>query len=426
MNAPLSPRQRRRGRRLAIASHASGMVHSIALSGQLPTLALVALGAGESLVGAHRFLLLVVVLVQLPTLRLVGRLSKRRILVSGQIAAVLFTLPLLAFQRLAAADGAGLAVAFASFAACGVAFAATNTVWFPLLHGYVTPAQTGRFFGVLRTGWHLTLIPFFLGALAWLERHPGDFGPVFAVALACGVGRVVLISRLPERSERTGEPLRLREAIRFAATRDGWRAYLAGTTVASASRSVFLTFVVVLMRRVFGFSEGDVLATTAAIYAGGLVSLYVWGWAVDRVGPLPLFRWTAFGQAAVVLAFAAAASTPFASVPFAIAGLFTISLLAAGFDVADTRVLFAMTPPDTPARLLVPTTVAKSLLSGMLPLLAGLGLESALSGGAAPHVAYPALFALLAAGLVIALVPLRRFRDLDVAGPMTEPSPRTS
>jgi hypothetical protein len=381
----------------------------------LTTLALVALGAGEALVGAQRFLLFAVVLLQLPALRRVGRTSKRRILVSGQLIAMAATLPLLAFDALARQGDPGLAVAFACFTLAAAGFAINATVWFPMLHGYLEPAQTGRFFGVLRTGWHLTLIPFFLGARAWLEAHPGDFAPVFAVAFLCGCGRLVLIARLPERSERTGRPLDLRGAFAFSRTRPGWASYLGGVTLSYSARTVFMTFAVVMMRRDLGFGEGDVLACTAAIYAGGLVSLYVWGRLVDATGPLPIFRGTAIGQAFAVAVFTGLAWSGLASVPAAVATFFVISLLAAGFDVADTRVLFALTPADTPARLLVPTTVVKACLSGVLPLATGIAIESAIGQGLARGDVYAVLFAVLCIALVAGLRPLRRFRALPAS-----------
>src|SRR4030095_10209987 len=50
-----------------------------------------------------------------------------------------------------------------------------------------------------------------------------------------------------------------------------------------------------------GLSEAQVLATTVATYAGGLVSLYPWGRVVDAVGPARVFRWNSFGLAAAAL-----------------------------------------------------------------------------------------------------------------------------
>ncbi|MGH0037006.1 MAG: MFS transporter [Myxococcota bacterium] len=404
--------ERARGRRLAVLSHPAGMTHRMAFTDQLPTLALVALGASEGLVGAQRFLVLIAVLLQLPTLRMVGRVPKRHILVSGQVAAVLGSLPLVAFGVLAGLGGPGVALALVGFATTAAGFTVSGTVWFPLLHGYVDPERIGRFFGVLRTGWHLTLIGYFLGARAWLEARPGDFGPIFALAASLGALRAVLVSRLPERSEQTGEAVSVRDAFRFVRKRPGWSSYLTGTVLGGSARTVFMTFAIVMMRRVLGFSEADVLYTTVALFSGGLVSLYLWGRAVDAFGPAPVFRVTALGQAALMLAFTTLAETQVGAVGWAVLVFFGMALLASGFDVADTRVLFGMTPDDTPARLIAPTTVANGLLRGTLPLLAGLALEQGLGAGAAPAEAYRGLFSVLAVLQVAALWPLRRFQQV--------------
>jgi predicted MFS family arabinose efflux permease len=409
MNAPLSAAERARGRRLAILSHPAGMTHRMAFSDQLPTLALVALGASEGMVGAQRFLALFAVLLQLPTLRSVGHVSKRRILVSGQGVAVLGSLPLLAFGWLEGQGGLGLGLALAGFAVTSAGFMVSSTVWFPLLHGFVDPDRIGRFFGTLRTGWHLTLIGFFLGARAWLEARPGDFAPIFALAAGLGVVRAAMVSRLPERSERTGEAVSLREAWRFVRSRPGWPAYVAGTVLGASARTVFMTFAIVMMRRVLGFSEGDVLFATVAVFAGGLVSLYLWGRVVDAWGPGRVFQVTALGQAALMLAFTALEPGAPAAVGQAVAIFFGLAVLASGFDVADTRVLFGMTPEETPARIIVPSAVTGGLLRGVLPLTAGLVLDRLLAGGADATRVYPALFAVLAVVEVTALGPLRRF-----------------
>ena len=48
---PLEPEERARGRRLAITGHPACMTHRMVYTGQLPTLALVSLGASETPTG---------------------------------------------------------------------------------------------------------------------------------------------------------------------------------------------------------------------------------------------------------------------------------------------------------------------------------------------------------------------------------------
>ena len=82
---------------------------------------------------------------------------------------------------------------------------------------------------------------------------------------------------------------------------------------------------------------------------------------------------------------------------FVLVGLRESSVL--GFT-GMSRVLFSLTPADTPARLLVPTTVVKACLSGVLPLAAGLAIEWAIGQGLPRADVYAVLFALLCVGIV--------------------------
>jgi len=178
----LSDADRARGRRLAMISHPAGNAFAMALSEHLPTLALLALGASESVVGGQSAIRTGANLLQLPTLRRVARIPKRTILTRGHLLAVCGMLPLLAFSPLREAAEAGdprpawLALASLAIASAGISI--SGTVWFPMLRAYVDPARIGRFFGLLRSGWHSTLILFYLGAAFWLARAPGDFAPL--------------------------------------------------------------------------------------------------------------------------------------------------------------------------------------------------------------------------------------------------------
>jgi len=415
---PLDAATRARGRRLAIASHPAGMTHRTVYTEWVPVLALVGLGANEAVVGLQGAFDPLGHLLQLPVLRAVGRRSKRSLLVAGQVVAVVAGLPLLAYGWLHASPGPGaIALVLVSLAATTAGIAICDTVWFPLLRSYVERDQVGRFFGMLRSGWHLTLIAYFLAARGWIEAHPGSLAPLFAVGTAAGLLRIGLIARLPERSERTGRPIRVREALALLRTEPALRRYLAGVGGEGALWTGTAPFVIVLMRRVIGLSEAEVLLTTVAAYTGGLVSLYAWGHVVDRVGPARVFRWTALGLAAALLGLLAVREPG----PFAVAWLtgffFLAAVLRAGFGVADTHVLFRLAPDDAPASLIVVGGVCTNLARGVAPLLVGLGLERALAAGAPPLAVYHALFASSAALHALVFLPLRAFDGARTPAP---------
>lgn len=405
--AALTADERRRGRRLAVLSHPAGMTHRTIFSDQLPTLALVGLGASESVVGLQRAFEPIAQLLQLFALRAVGRVRKRTILVAGQSFAVLAGLPLVAYGALAAAGApAGPAIALASLAFTAVGIVVGNAVWFPLLRGYVEPGQIGKFFGVLRTGWHLTLIAYFLAAQHWLAAHPGSFGPLFAAALLAGTVRIAMVIRLPEAVGSSPTRIRIRDALGLLRAQPRLRRYLSGVVLYGAARRTALPFAIVMMRRTLGLSDADVVLATAAFYAGGFASLYGWGLVADRFGPMPVFRLTSIGTGVLLLAFAVWSGA--ASAVWMVAFFFVFAVLNAGFGVADTQVLFGLAPTDEPTATLVIADVTGSLAYGAVPLLAGLLLDAAISAAAAPIDAYRVLFLTTALMAVIAPIPLQR------------------
>ena len=386
------------------------MTFHVVFTQHLPTLALVSLGASEALVGLQNGFIPAAQALQLPTLRAIARIPKRRILVAGQAFAIAAALPLVAFGRLAelGADAA-IAITLGSFALVSVGLQISGTVWFPLLRSYVEAGAIGRFFGVLRTTWSLALILYFLGAQHWLARHPGEFGPLFGIAALCGLLRLLLIARLPERSERTGESIRVREALALVKQSQGLRRYLLGTSASAAVRSCVLPFTIVMMRREVGFSEPHVVYTTVAYFAGSFVSLYLWGRVVDRAGAAPVFRGTALAMGALLLCMLGVSEPGSGTLVALVAFFFLFSVLSSGFGVADTDVLFALTPADAPARTLVLAQSIVSIVAGLAPLLVGGALQLALEGSQSPLAVYHVFFVGAALLQAVAYVPLRRF-----------------
>ena len=408
--AALGPALRRRGRRLAVLSHPASMTHRNVFTDQLPTLALVGLGASELWIGLQRAFEPISQLIQLPTLRAVGRLRKRPILIGGQVVAVLGGAPLVAYAALQRSGGdAALAIALTSLWVCAVGIVISQTVWFPLLRSYVEPGRIGEFFGVLRTGWHLTLIAYFLAAQRWLAAHPGSFGPLFAVATFAGLLRIALIARLPEAAgTQADERMRIRDVLGLLRHRAPLRRYLAGMILCGAGRRAALPFAVVMMRRSMGLTDADVVLTTVASFAGGFASLYGWGRAVDRFGAAPVFLLTALAQSALLLWLAAAG--PQASLLAMTAFFFVFVALAAGFGVADTHVLFDLAPEHEATPTLVVADVTTSLAYGAAPFLAGVVLDLLIGAGTEATAAYRGLFAAAAVVMALAPIPLRGFR----------------
>jgi MFS family permease len=145
-----------------------------------------------------------------------------------------------------------------------------------------------------------------------------------------------------------------------------------------------------------------------AHFTGGVVSLYAWGRAVDRVGAARVLRATTIGQGLLIASLFVFVPGP-AVVPVMVFWFFALSVLASGHGVADTHVLFGLTPPEAPVRTLVLGAVGVNLTAGVMSVLAGALLEVWLPEGLEGALdVYQTFFALLGGLLLLALFPLRR------------------
>ncbi|MBW2294941.1 MAG: MFS transporter [Deltaproteobacteria bacterium] len=408
--APLDDATRARGRRLAITSHPAGMTFWTVHTEHIPTLLLVSLGASEFQIGLQGAFLPGLQLLQLPTLRRIAQIRKRTILLLGQVAALLGALPLLFLDPLLSFGEATVrGIALVSFALVAAGLNVGNTVWFPMLRSYVDSDRIGHFFGLIRSSWHLALIVYFVSAQQWLLYNPGDYATLFAAAWLLGLLRMALIARMPERSERTEGKIRVREAFARVREDSKLRRYLVGVTLCAAIRTSTVPFAIVMMRREIGFSESQILLTTLAYFGGGLVSLYLWGRVADRIGSAPVFRITAVGMASLLLLLVAIDSNSQRDLMLLLFFFFGFSLLTAGFGVADTRVLFQLSPPEAPARTLVISGVITNVIRALAPILVGVFLEQALSASDDRLAVYHGLFAGLAVLQMLAFIPLQGF-----------------
>ena len=408
--APLDDATRARGRRLAITSHPAGMTFWTVHTEYIPTLLLVSLGASEFQIGLQGAFLPGLQLLQLPTLRAIAQIRKRTILLLGQVAALLGALPLLFLDPLLSFGEATVrGIALVSFALVAAGLNVGNTVWFPMLRSYVDSDRIGHFFGLIRSIWHLALIVYFVSAQQWLLHNPGDYASLFAAAWFLGLLRMALIARMPERSERTEDKIRVREAFARVREDSKLQRYLVGVTLCAAIRTSTLPFAIVMMRREIGFSDSQILLTTLAYYGGGLVSLYLWGRVADRIGSAPVFRIAALGMASLLLLLVAIDSDSQRDLMLLLFFFFGFSLLTAGFGVADTRVLFQLSPPEAPARTLVISGVITNVIRALAPILVGFILEQALNVSDDRLAVYHGLFMGMAVLQVLAFIPLQGF-----------------
>jgi hypothetical protein len=93
----------------------------------------------------------------------------------------------------------------------------------------------------------------------------------------------------------------------------------------------------------------------------------------------------------------------------AITFFFCYSILSVGFGMADTHVLFRLTPVESPARTLVAASVSVGLAAAIVPFVVGLGLERGLEATSDRLLVYHVFFAIAASIQSITWWPTRGF-----------------
>jgi len=125
------------------------------------------------------------------------------------------------------------------------------------------------------------------------------------------------------------------------------------------------------------------------------------------MGAIPVLQATAAGMALSLLLLALAPESALV-VSWTAPWFFVMSLLLSGFGVADTHLLFELTPPEQPARTLVLGAVSTGLASGIAPLLAGAVLDMVLPANPGSELrVYRVFFAILALLMAAVLLPTR-------------------
>jgi hypothetical protein len=84
-------------------------------------------------------------------------------------------------------------------------------------------------------------------------------------------------------------------------------------------------------------------------------------------------------------------------------------MLSSGFGMADTHVLFKLTPVESPARTLVAAAVSVGVVASIVPFAAGVGIEMGLRTTSDRMLVYHVFFSIAAVVQAMNWWPARHF-----------------
>ena len=252
--------------------------------------------------------------------------------------------------------------------------------WWPFLQDIVPTESTGRFFARLRTYWQsaglvtLLAIALFLGNVPTQQQPWWRFEVILVVGLLGFAVRAFSLLPIVENPPTPDEQTPPRVVQRFAevfADRK-LRRLLAYITVYVVAASATVPFKIKLLKDL-DYSYGFILAATAMVNVGAIISLKYWGRMADRFGNRAIFSISHVGMIVTTCMWILVDSSDFAAV--LVFGLFlTESIFNSGNGIAQTRYIIHAVDPEKQNQMNVITMITTSV-SACAPLLAGLFLH---------------------------------------------------
>jgi MFS family permease len=286
----LAPSQVRRGLLLSIGEGMMAQVHITLTAGAFLTGYALMLGAGNVTVGIVAALPFLIQPLQLFGAWLIERQGARKPLAVGGslgrslwlILLVLPYLPLSTTHRLIALI-ATLTVANALLTLCGNA-------WLNWMTDLVPPRLRGRYFGTRSSAMAVIAMAANFGGGLWLDRMRAadravdGYTAILSVAILCGAGASLLLSRQPEPPLVQNQRLPIREVVRRPLRHPTFRSFMIGLMVWHAALGMATPFfsahaLTVLHLSFQTLAMFDVITAAVSIGTVGL-----WGQLADRVG----------------------------------------------------------------------------------------------------------------------------------------------
>ncbi|ARN55943.1 MFS transporter [Sedimentisphaera salicampi] len=338
------------------------------------------------------------------------RLGKRKALLycSGVVSSILALpivfAPLIHHYKLMP-DSTMLYVVFSAAVLHSIFESLGGASWFPMLQDNVPRRAAGKFFGLFRRRWQIALmigtflISFFLGE----EPEWWRFFAVFAVGELFFLSKIISLSGIAEKplSEENKNISPLRTVISVLKNKPVRDLCIYICIYNIAAYMPFAFFVKFLKTE--GALSGSIIAATAMVPLGAIISLKFWGIVCDKYGNRSVFTFSHIGMIITLLLWCFISTGIISKIMFFI--LFcTWSIFQAGNGVAQTRHMFYVTPQHNQAQISILNLIF-SLSIALGSLLGGLflsGLTNIFPGLESTSMSYRLLFAFSA---ILCIVP---------------------
>jgi HEAT repeat protein/MFS family permease len=196
---------------------------------------------------------------------------------------------------------------------------------------------------------------------------------LFAVSLAFGALSVWSASFIPGGAPvRQASPQKKKVSSSVTLRDKRFRSYLIGAGLITLATVPLGAFVPLFMQDVVGISAGNVVYLQTGALIGGLVSVYLWGWAADRYGSRPvMLTGVIFTALLPILWLLMPYQSPW-SFPIALGIAFLRGALISSWAIGSVRMLYAfVVPPEFKIPYMAVYTAWMGITAGVSQLAGG-------------------------------------------------------
>jgi len=372
---------RRRSMSLAIVSSVGSIITAAFGAGNILSLAAIKLGAGEIFLGIFSFVSTAPFALSLLTMSKIETSGKVRTLFFWYSLAIVCIIPFLFLPVVSIwwPTWASLALLAVSNAMRNGAIALGSTGWWPLLQDIVPRRYTGRFFARLRTSWQTANLICLVAAAIILGSQPAwsRFEILFVLAL---VGQIIYAFPIAAMSENPSTKngvteMSIYERIVEFFQQKLLRCYTIYLIAYIFAATAMEPFKVKLLSDL-DYSYGFILAATAMVGVGAVISLRFWGALADRFGNRAIFTISHIGLLLSTAAWVFVRRSSTAGMALVLLLYLCWSIFNSGGTIAQTNYMLRAVPHHKQNYMNF-IMLAQRMATAVAPLSAGLFLNFA-------------------------------------------------
>lgn len=350
----------------------------------------------------------------------VARFGYKRTFITFWSLRKLFTLLLLLLPAVIVRFGQGAALGFLGVAVAGFAIcrAIAETGKYPWTQEYVPNQVRGKYSAIAN------LFNTFNGLIAVaiagfvLDRTTGLSGymGLIAAGVLFGFFGIWAYSHIPGGAPAPASEEKQPRALRAAAADTQFRRYLAGVALITLAVTPMTSFLPLFMQEEVGLLDSHVVLLQNGALLGSLLSVYLWGWAADRFGSMPVMLSGIAARLLLPVFWLLMPRFSPISLAVALAIAFFQGLTGMGWAIGSGRLLFvSIVPTEKRADYMALYYAWIGITGGLSQLLGGwiLQFSRTLSGSflSIPIDPYTPLFLL---GLALPLAALAVLRGIRI------------